>query len=223
MRHGARNYLLRPNHLYLIPPYSDFSYKCSEHVDIYWLHMTASVSNDRNLFSLFNWEYEVIPPDTNKLVQMFKAIINLNIANGIQAELQLYGLLTEMIALFICADNSAGEFTQPGIDRFLPVIDCINENLGSDLPVEKLAALVGLNRVRFTTEFHRLFGVPPAAYIRMRRIGKAQDLLLNSNWKLDRIADELGFCDSFHFSKTFSRMTGQSPATFRNRRHDNMP
>ena len=35
MRHGARNYLLRPNHLYLIPPYSDFSYKCSEHVDIY--------------------------------------------------------------------------------------------------------------------------------------------------------------------------------------------
>ena len=192
-------------------------------MDIYWLHLTVSVSNGRNLFSLFNWKYEVISPDTENFVQMFKTIISLNKTAGVQAELQLHGLLAGMIASFICADNSNDELAKRGMSRFLPVIDCINENLGTNLPVEKLAAIVGLNRVRFTTEFHRLLGVPPAAYIRMRRIGKAQDLLLNSGWKLDRIATELGFCDSFHFSKTFSRMTGQSPATFRNRCHDNIP
>jgi AraC-like DNA-binding protein len=223
MQHGAMRYLLLPGHIYLIPPYFDFSYKCPEHVDIYWLHLTANVSNGRNLFSLFNWKYEVIPSNTDELVQMFKTIIHLNKTTGLQAELQLHGLLAEMIAFFICGDHSAGESAKPGMSRFLSVIDYINENLGADLPVDKLAAIVRLNRVRFTTEFHRLFGIPPAAYIRKHRIGKAQDLLLNSDWKLDRIASELGFCDSFHFSKTFNRMTGCSPSAYRSSIQRNTP
>jgi AraC-like DNA-binding protein len=223
IRHGVKKYLLLPGHLYLIPPYSDFSYKCPEHVEIYWLHLTANTSNGHNLFALFNWKYEIIPPDTEKLVQMFNAIINLNKTAGIQAELQLYGLLAGMMAFFICGDHSADESAKPGMTRFLPVIDYINENLGVDLSVRKLAAMVKLNRVRFTTEFCRLFGMPPATYIRMHRIGRARNLLLNSGWKLDRIAAELGFCDSFHFSRTFSHMTGQPPGTFRARFHGNMP
>ena len=223
IRHGNRNYLLLPGHLYLIPPYSEFSYKCPEHVDIYWLHLTAGVSNGRNLFSLFNWIYDVIPPDADRIVQMFKAIINLNKTADIQAELQLHGLLSEMIACFICGGSPSESSAKSGMSRFLPVIDCINENPGADLPVCRLAAMTGLNRVRFTTEFHRLFGLPPAAYIRMHRIGKAQDLLLNSGWKLDRIASELGFCDSFHFSRTFSRMTGRSPAAYRANIQHNTP
>lgn len=223
MRHGAGNYLLRPGHLYLIPPYSDFSYRCKNHFEVYWLHSTASASGGRNLFSLFNWNYEIVPTNSADTESMFKDIMRLHRTAGIQAELQIHGMIAEMLSLFIISGNSTNEPLKPGMDRFLPVMDYINENLKNDLSVGRLAKLVRLNRVRFSTEFHRLFGMPPAEYVRAHRIGKAQELLLNSGWKLDQIASELGFCDRFHFSRTFTRMTGRAPASFRDSVHGNIP
>lgn len=218
--HGAGNYQLRPGHLYLIPPYSDFSYKCRNHFKVYWLHLTANVSGERNIFSLFSWNYEIVPADSAKIESMFKDIMRLHRTAGIQPELQVHGMLAEMLSLFIISGNKP---VKPGMDRFLPVMDYINENLKNDLSVGRLAKLARLNRVRFSTEFHRLFGMPPAEYVRAHRIGKAQELLLNSGWKLDQIASELGFCDRFHFSRTFTRMTGKTPASYRDSVHGNIP
>ena len=51
----------------------------------------------------------------------------------------------------------------------------------------------------------------------------ATQLLSDTGRKLQDIAEELGFTDAFHFSKTFKRLSGKSPREFRDSRKDPMP
>ena len=49
------------------------------------------------------------------------------------------------------------------------------------------------------------------------RIEKAKDLLLNSpELRIQDIAEEIGFLDVAHFSRSFKTATGVSPKDFRN-------
>ena len=47
------------------------------------------------------------------------------------------------------------------------------------------------------------------------RIGKAKELLENSNDKVSDIAVKTGFCSTKYFNRVFKKMTGLSPAQFR--------
>jgi AraC-like DNA-binding protein len=49
------------------------------------------------------------------------------------------------------------------------------------------------------------------------RISVAKKLLTYTENSIEEIADHLAFCDQFHFSKTFKKRTGLSPAQFRKR------
>lgn len=60
--------------------------------------------------------------------------------------------------------------------------------------------------------FRKLTGLPPHAFLVKCRIHKAQDLLLRDGWTVTRIASELGFASSQHFSTRFRQETGLSPS-----------
>jgi len=45
----------------------------------------------------------------------------------------------------------------------------------------------------------------------------AKRLLRDRDVPLRVVAESVGFCDEFHFSKTFKRVTGLSPRTWRDR------
>ncbi len=47
------------------------------------------------------------------------------------------------------------------------------------------------------------------------RVQRAKELLCEPSLKIHEIADLVGFSDVAHFSKTFKRMTGKSPAQYR--------
>ena len=47
------------------------------------------------------------------------------------------------------------------------------------------------------------------------RIGKAKELLENSNDKVSDIAVKTGFCSTKYFNRVFKKLTGLSPAQFR--------
>jgi AraC family transcriptional regulator len=52
--------------------------------------------------------------------------------------------------------------------------------------------------------------------LRKRRIEKASHSLQNSNQSLVEIALSSGFSDQSQFTKSFKRMTGLTPAQYRN-------
>jgi len=86
-----------------------------------------------------------------------------------------------------------------------------------DWTVEQLADKVGLSRSGFSLKFKQYLGNPPLTYLTTLRIFKATDLLNNTDYTLEKISSLVGYKDAFSFSKTFKRITGISPKTFRDK------
>ncbi len=63
----------------------------------------------------------------------------------------------------------------------------------------------------FKDEYH----VPPIQYMMERRIGEAQQLLMNTNMPVGDIAEALGFSSVSHFNSMFSKYVGIPPGKFR--------
>ncbi|MGN1030624.1 MAG: helix-turn-helix domain-containing protein, partial [Butyricicoccaceae bacterium] len=67
--------------------------------------------------------------------------------------------------------------------------------------------------------FKAATGLSPMKYVAQRRIGEAQNLLMNTNISIGEIGERLGFSDSCHFSSTFKRYIGVTPTQYRNHFH----
>jgi AraC family transcriptional regulator len=91
----------------------------------------------------------------------------------------------------------------------------IEERLDSAIRVGDLAGVVRLSTSHFFRAFRRTFGESPLAYITKRRMQRAQELMLTSQASLSQIALDCGMCDQAHFSRTFRRIVGINPTTWR--------
>jgi AraC family transcriptional regulator len=91
----------------------------------------------------------------------------------------------------------------------------IDDRLDSPVRAGDLAGLVRLSTSHFFRAFRKTFGESPLAYIRTRRMQRAQDLMVTSHLSLAQVALECGMCDQAHFSRTFRRVIGINPATWR--------
>ncbi len=78
-----------------------------------------------------------------------------------------------------------------------------------------LAHGFGLTVEGFRKRFARLVGQPPARYRMGRLIDRACELICEGRHTDSQIADLLGFCDEFYFSRRFKEITGKSPRMFR--------
>lgn len=77
------------------------------------------------------------------------------------------------------------------------------------------ARAAGLSYESFRKKFRALFGESPQAWSNRRTIERARKLIYEERLGNKEIADRLGFCDEFHFSKRFRQVTGQTPSEAR--------
>ena len=88
---------------------------------------------------------------------------------------------------------------------------------GSDAPIPRLAAQLGIGYELFRKVFRRRMGMAPGEYRIHRRIDRARELIMQHGLSNRQVAEELGYADPFVFSKQFKRITGESPTAFRRR------
>ncbi len=86
---------------------------------------------------------------------------------------------------------------------------------GHGITPSSLAAKLGLSYETFRKEFTRQTGCPPARYRMRRLIEQAGVLMMERHLSNKELAETLGFCDEFHFSRRFREITGKSPREFR--------
>jgi len=102
-------------------------------------------------------------------------------------------------------------------DRIIRMLSYINENIANPplLKVEQLAKTFHLSPTYLSEYFRKQVKVPLRQYIIKAKLKLVEIRLLNSSYSLSEIAEELGFTDASHLSKTFKKYTGISVREFR--------
>ena len=94
----------------------------------------------------------------------------------------------------------------------------VEGNISARIHIPQLARLVGLSASHFCRAFKYSFGASPRAYVLRRRIEVAQALMLTTPAPLSAIALSCGMCDQQHFTRSFRRIVGETPSTWRRAR-----
>jgi len=102
------------------------------------------------------------------------------------------------------------------------VIAHVEANLSRRVLVQELAELLGLSASHFCRAFKCTFGTSPRDYMLRRRIEVAQGLMLTTSEPLSSIAVRCGMCDQSHFTRSFQRIVGETPYTWRRTRRGSL-
>ncbi|MBR5439324.1 MAG: helix-turn-helix transcriptional regulator [Clostridia bacterium] len=99
---------------------------------------------------------------------------------------------------------------------FSKAMDLIVKNYQcQDFTVESLAKEVGISTVHLRRVFLNCADASPKKIINDIRFEQAKLLLTTSNLSINEIALNVGFCDQFHFSKSFKEAVGLSPTDYK--------
>ena len=90
-------------------------------------------------------------------------------------------------------------------------IEFIRNNYARQICLEDIAEYAGVSRVYLSQIFKKETGKNISDYLVEYRLGKAKELLLNSNLKIYTIAELCGFGSAQYFNKIFKKMNGISP------------
>lgn len=91
----------------------------------------------------------------------------------------------------------------------------IEQHYQEDLTLTMLADEVHYSPAYLSRFYKANTGTNVMTHLYNVRIGKAKELLENSNDKVSDIAIKTGFCSTKYFNRVFKKMTGLSPAQFR--------
>jgi len=198
---------LLPNKMYLFPPYSISKAKY-EYLDHYWIHFQVS-STVNNLFKYFSPSMCVDAWGDEE--NLFNLAYGNYTQTNVSSKLFTSGVMKLLVGRFLGG-------IEPSEDKFIkfePVIAYIEKNIDKQIVLEELAQILHLNKVYFSNEFKRIFGVSPNRYVNNKRIDLAKKLLLNTNKKIGEITIECGFNGQLYFSRFFKEKVGYPPLEYR--------
>lgn len=236
--HNNKVFNLKPNCMYLVPSYSYSRYKCDDYHEQYYISFLEEISNGGSIYNLKDFEYE-IEADENclyyfeRLLEINKnrkiknsdpktydnrpklqAFIKQNNALNTKELLETQGILTILLSKFITKTIRYKNNTTP-TKTLYNIQNYINENLALPITVEALADKCHYSTDYFSRLFYGTYGIRPNKYIQLKRIERAQLLLLTTTSSLKEIAQKVGFENLAYFSRTFKKHTSKTPAAFR--------
>ncbi|MGA3186384.1 MAG: AraC family transcriptional regulator [Bryobacteraceae bacterium] len=133
------------------------------------------------------------------------------------ALVSLEGILLEMLAE---GARHSGADNVAVIPRWLHIArEYLEANFLRQVSLAEIAGAAGVHRVHLSREFRRYFSTTVGEFLRRKRIQHACQLVSTSETPLAEIAMTCGFSDQSHFSATFRRQIGLTPAKYRQTAH----
>ena len=99
--------------------------------------------------------------------------------------------------------------------RLKRVEEYVENHLSEKISLSDLAAVAGLSRMHFASQFRMATGLRPHEYLLRRRVQRAERLLCESAIAIVEIALTVGFQTQAHFTTVFKRFVGCTPHHWR--------
>ena len=90
----------------------------------------------------------------------------------------------------------------------------LRKQLADPPTVERLARLVGTNRLKLNQGFHEVYDTTPFGYSRTSRLCHARKLLMTSELPITKVANAIGYTCHGKFAVAFRRQFGVNPKAF---------
>ncbi|MCI0459630.1 MAG: helix-turn-helix transcriptional regulator [Gemmataceae bacterium] len=126
--------------------------------------------------------------------------------------LAVEGLVLELVAERARCAPPRADCRPPWLVRAL---EMLHVQFAASLSLTGLAREVGVHPVHLARTFRVHCGCSVGEYLRQLRVEYASQRLAASDASLVEIALAAGFADQSHFTRTFQRLRGLTPATFR--------
>ena len=134
----------------------------------------------------------------------------------------------ERLGLFMCLigricdcwhqtgdDKNNSSNDAEGQPDIYPIVSYLAANLGRNVTLEELALHFSMSKNTMLRHFRKMTGVTPMAYLMQLRVETAAEFLLNTDLRINEIADCCGFNHSSHFIQVFRKYHGLTPSQFR--------
>ena len=148
---------------------------------------------------------------------MLMKLLAEEVENG-DSTTQLYGdSLTAALAakLFERPGEATGSDYKLSARQLKDTISYLEAKMPAKVELSALAQLADLSQSHFCRAFKASTGLAPYQWQLQARVDRAKDLLLNTNGRLQDVAEATGFSDAVHFGRTFRKVTGATPAAWR--------
>ena len=182
-------------------------------------HIQYSMLGALDPLTLFNVPYRFTRKQAGSIREAVLDLIKCNLQTGQYLETILerkeaaFRLLRRILAH--SALNKEKAILLNRFSRIQAVLDYIDNNLGGQITRDYLAEIASLSPARFNFLFREIMGMPPKQYVQNQRQKKALELLRDENLTIEQIAERLGYCDQFHFSRQFKKILGVNPSAYR--------
>ncbi|MEC3908264.1 AraC family transcriptional regulator [Tamlana sp. 2201CG12-4] len=229
---------LVPNQIYLIPPHtsystgiidqkqipkSDYFFKCSrieskqdekiqmerQNILHFFLHFTLGTDYDNIEPGVYSFD---LNSDHQKmLTQIIESLLENPKEFSLNTSFTIYSLI-------LTAVNKITPEIKPSKvlhDKTYLAIDFIDKNLGNKITDTIIADVLGVSSTFLYNLFKKDMRLSPSKYVAKIRIEKAGNLLLYSDYSIEKIAGLCGFSDRYHLTKIFKKVKGTPPAAFR--------
>lgn len=178
---------------------------------IFQIKIETAFNQDDHLKSIFEDSFSVKNETLNLILTR---IYSEHKRNDNFSNLAIHGLMLELLAE-VGRYKSEKKNKDKNPKWLGKIKEILSDDFNSKRTLEEIAAQINVHPVYLSREFRRLTGCTIGEFTRRLRIEKACRKLAKSEKKLSEIAVELGFYDQSHFTNTFKRITGITPAEYR--------
>ena len=223
--------------IFLLPPLKCHSFDIQQSSKFVFLKFTDSIFKNSNRIAIDRNEwfkesayilsnYNQLPGDIIKNdldrqhLERLISMISEESRNGDESISLIVSLMMSVLEILIrnIKKGSFNEISSTNTDeRITKMLTYINEHIhkSEQLKIENLASVFAMSPTYVSEFFRKQVNMPLREYIIKAKLKLVEIRLLNSDFTLTQIADDLDFTDVSHLSKTFKKYTGKSIRDFK--------
>ncbi|WP_022758244.1 AraC family transcriptional regulator [Butyrivibrio fibrisolvens] len=212
---GGRRYRILAHMAIFLPENVPHKYYPNEDVwDIHWV-----VPGGSALPALLQ-HFQMTEPAVYKLAKttrletifrsMHEALHSGDIMGNYRCAGYLYEFLLEFYRLITLKES--GNYYSPALHKAL---DYINQHYLENVTMEDLCGVSNVSKQHLCHLFRKSLHMRPMEYITRKRLQTAKEMLSTTDYSIEKIAEDTGFCTASYFCKNFKRLEEITAGEFR--------